>query len=227
MLFRGIIFDFNGVLWWDSHLQEQAWRDFARVAAGRSLSDEDIALHVHGRNNRITLEYLFGRALDGEAVARYIEEKESAYRRLCLEQGTAFQLSPGAVGLLDALVGRGIPHTIATASERTNLGFFFTHLDLARWFDMAQVVYDDGIRPGKPAPDGYLQAASNLGLPPAACVVVEDSRAGIEAAKRAGIGHIMALGPPPAHEALAALPGVNQVVAQLGDVDVDMLFGGE
>ena len=40
---------------------------------------------------------------------------------------------------------------------------------------------------GKPAPDLFLHAADRMGVPPAACVVVEDSVAGVEAARRAGM----------------------------------------
>lgn len=89
------------------------------------------------------------------------------------------------------------------------------HLHLGCWFDAGLTVYDDGSRPGKPAPDIYLQAARNLGLAPAQCVVVEDSRSGIEAAHAAGIGHIVALGPADGHHQPACLVGVGQVVESL------------
>ena len=58
MRYLGIIFDFNGVLWWDKHLQEKAWIQFAGELDGRSLSGEAITQQVHGRNNRDTLAYL-------------------------------------------------------------------------------------------------------------------------------------------------------------------------
>lgn len=218
MTYQGIIFDFNGVLWWDSQLQAQAWRQFAHVHTGHSLTDADINTHVHGRTNRHTFEYLLQRSLTAAEVADLIQRKEGIYRQLCLEQGTGFRLSPGAVTLLADLQARRIPHTIATASEKSNLDFFFAHLDLQRWFDPAQVVYDDGTRPGKPAPDVYLQATRNLALPPAACVVVEDSRSGIEAARRAGIGCIVALGPAATHPQLRQTPGVGQVIASLTEL---------
>src|SRR5437764_3204159 len=52
----------------------------------------------------------------------------------------------------------------ATSSEITNLKFFMEHLRLGRWFDVAKIIYDDGSRPGKPAPDVYLAAARNIGV---------------------------------------------------------------
>ena len=90
------------------------------------------------------------------------------------------------------------------------------HLALGRWFAPQHTIYDRGRYPGKPAPDIYLEAAGALGLPPAACVVVEDSLAGIAAARAAGIGGIIALGPAERHIELAALPGVDEVIVDLG-----------
>jgi beta-phosphoglucomutase-like phosphatase (HAD superfamily) len=222
--FGGIIFDFNGVLWWDRQLQELSWKQFARQVWGVSLSDEELAIHIHGRTNQHSFEYLAGRAVEGEELERLTEHKETIYRRLCLEQGPGFRLSPGAVELLDFLVAHRIARTIATASAKVNVDFFVTHLGLDRWFDVEQMVYDDGRRPGKPAPETYLQAARNLGLEPAQCVVVEDSPSGIRAAYAAGVGYVIALGPADMHHQLIHLPGVSRVVEDLQQIPREELF---
>ncbi len=224
MPFSGMIFDFNGVLWWDSALQETSWKRFSAELRGTALTDAEIALHVHGRNNRHTLEYLTGRSLGAEEVEQLTEQKETLYRRMCLDLGPEFCLPVGAVELLDWLVAHEIPRTIATASGERNVEFFAQHLQLARWFDMDRVVLDDGKRPGKPAPDIYLQAARNLGLTPGQCVVLEDSFSGIQAAHAAGIGYIAALASTHPSEELAALPGVDVVIEGLSELPVAALF---
>src|SRR5256886_15261095 len=63
-------------------------------------------------------------------------------------------------------------------------------------FRSAKIIYDDGSRPGKPAPDVYLAAARNIGVAPHECAVVEDAVSGIAAAHAAGIGYIVAIGAP-------------------------------
>jgi HAD superfamily hydrolase (TIGR01509 family) len=224
MKFDGIIFDFNGVLWWDSHLQEHAWKQFSEAVKGRPFSSEEIRVHVHGRNNQHTLEYLTGSSVTGNNLERLTQQKETIYRQLCLEQGAEFKLSPGAIDLLDYLVTHDIAHTIATATGKTNLDFFVAHLRLRKWFDLKQIVYDDGSRPGKPAPDIYLEAANRLELKPTQCVIVEDSHSGIEAAYAAGIGHIVALGPADTHQRLSKLKGVNKVVESLEEIPKEQLF---
>jgi mannitol-1-/sugar-/sorbitol-6-phosphatase len=48
---------------------------------------------------------------------------------------------------------------------------------------------------GKPAPDGYLAAAARLGHPPRGCVVFEDAPSGVGAARAAGVGAVVGIGP--------------------------------
>lgn len=217
---KGMIFDFNGVLWWDSHIQAEAWREFSIEFRGESLSDEEMTIHVHGRNNRYAMEYLLGQVIREELLNKLVDKNESLYRGICLNIDDAFRLSPGAVGLLDQLCSENIPCTIATASGKGNLDFFVKHLNLDTWFDLTQVVYDDGKIPGKPAPDSYLKASRLIQREPGDCVVVEDSISGLESAFRAGIGTIIALGPIERHLDLGHQDGVNEVVTSLEEVQL-------
>lgn len=224
MTYQGIIFDFNGVLWWDSQLQEQAWREFAREHFGISLTDEMIEIEVHGRNNKHTLEFLAGTPLDDQQVQQLSGQKEALYRTLCLAQGDGFKLSPGADDLLDGINTMGIPRTIATASGKENLLFFIEHLQLERWFEPQFIAYDDGIRPGKPAPDIYLKAADLIGLRPRDCVVVEDSISGIKSASSAGIGYIIAMISEGSNKDPGAIEGIDQIVENMAQIVWNDLF---
>ena len=219
MKFSGIIFDFNGVLWMDRSLQEQAWRQFAEGQFGFALTDEVMYTEVHGHNNQHTLEFLAGRGLDKDEVIHLSEQKEVYYRELCLALGEEFVLSPGAEDLFDVLVMHKIPRTIATASGKENMDFFREHLHLDKWFERTIIVYDDGSRPGKPDPEIYLQAANRLNLKPVDCVVVEDSLSGIQSAQAAGIGYIVAIKSDEENVASYKLDGVDQAIENLGELD--------
>jgi HAD superfamily hydrolase (TIGR01509 family) len=222
MKFKGIIFDFNGVLLYDAHLHVQAWQQSAQALRGSELSDEELSVHIHGRNNSHILHYLTGRSLERSELDELTQAKESLYRRLCLAQGALFTLSPGAEELLGLLAAKNIPRTIATSSERTNLDFFITHLKLDRWFDVQRIVYDDGSFPGKPAPDMYLRAAGNLGLRPQECVVIEDAISGLRSAHAAGIGCIVALRSRSHHGTLEACEGVTIVIETLEQLPMQL-----
>lgn len=217
MRYRGIIFDFNGVLFWDADLQVRSWQVIARNLRGHEMTDDELAIHMHGRPNSYVLSYLAGRTLLGQELLNLIQAKESFFRELCLADPSRLVLSPGARDLLEWLAHCGVPQTIATSSEITNLRFFLEHLRLDQWFDVAKIIYDDGTRPGKPAPDMYLAAARSIGVAPSECVVVEDALSGLAAANAAGIGYIVAIGPPEARPRLLACDGVAVAITSLGE----------
>lgn len=215
---RGIIFDFNGVLLWDSRLHVMAWNECARKIRGREFSEEEIEHRMHGRTNGDILEYLAGRPLKPTELLHYIHQKESIYQRLCLEHKEELKLAPGVPEFLDYLKAHHKPATIATSSSPLNLKFYYEHLPLDRWFTYDRVAYDDGTMQGKPAPDLFLKAAKNLGLDPSECIVIEDARSGITAAYRAGIGKIIAIGPEQNQRALAAIEGVDETISNFEDL---------
>lgn len=210
-----VIFDFNGVLLWDNPLHEEAWRRFSAQLRGTPMSLDEMRTEVHGRTNRDILTYVIGHTPDEAELHELAEGKEGFYRRLALESGDAYHLAPGAVEFLDFLVAHNIPRAIATSSPASNVTFFIEQLNLLRWFDEADIIYDEGRYPGKPAPFIYLEAAGQLGLPPERCVVVEDAIRGIEAAYNAGAGAIVGVSSTTSAADLAALPGVDAVIPDL------------
>ena len=214
---QGIIFDFNGVLFSDSDLQEEAWQVIARRLRGREMTAEEFALHMHGRANAYVLSYLAGRDITGGELAEWIEAKESLFRDLCLRTPNRLVLSAGAQDLLEWLRLEGLRRTIATSSGIKNVEFYIEHLHIDRWFEVGKLIYDDGVRPGKPAPDMYLAAARNLGLDPGRCVVVEDAVSGVMAAHAAKIGYIVGIGGSASHAALLKPKGAAVVIRTLKD----------
>jgi len=225
MRYQGIVFDFNGVLFCDVDLQVKSWQVIAKNLRGHEMTDDELIAHMHGRPNSYVLSYLAGRTIAGQELLDLIQVKESFYRELCLLNRRRLVLSPGARDLLEALARSKVPRTIATSSEITNLKFFMEHLRLDRWFDVAQIVYDDGSRPGKPAPDMYLAAVRNIGIAPSECVVVEDAVSGLAAAYAAGIGYIVAIGAPAAFQRLLARNGVAVAIKSLRDFPREQLLG--
>jgi len=226
MKYGGVIFDFNGVLLWDADLQVRSWQTVARELRGRQMTEEELVTRMHGRPNSYVLSYLAGRDITGQELLDLIQLKESLYRDLCLQTADQFVLSPGAEDLLDTLASANIPRTIATSSEITNRNFFIQHLCLERWFDVSKIVYDDGLRPGKPAPDVYLAAARNIGIHPSQCVVVEDAVSGLASAHAAGIGYIIGIGSRAARAGLLKCKGVALVIESLRDFPRERLLGG-
>ena len=193
MSYNGIIFDFNGTLFWDSELHMEAWREFSRRLRGTPFSDEEMLKYMFGRTNEDIIAYAIGKRPSPELVEKFAVEKEQVYRDMCKRHPEIFKLAPFAEEFLNYLKESNIPRTIATMREKDNVDFYKKEFHLEKWFDVEKIVYSDGIIPGKPAPDIYLIAAKRLGLDPQNCIVVEDAISGINAAKNAGIGKVVAI----------------------------------
>ena len=219
---KGIIFDFNGTLFWDSQLHYDAWEDFSRILRGTPFTKEEMRDRMFGHTNADIIEYATGKKPTPDIVEKYGKEKEALYRKQCLLKPEMFRLAPGAVDLLDFLRKNNIPMTIATMSEWDNVEFYIKEFNLGKWFDLDKIVYSDGTIPGKPAPDIFLIAAKKIGLSPKDCVVIEDAIAGIESAKSAGIGKIYAIASLEPDSFYEQMNGLEKIIHNFDEFDRDI-----
>lgn len=190
MKYKGIIFDFNGTLFWDTDLHNTAWKDFANKH-GKKITIEDLNTQLHGKVNKDILEYLFKKQLEDKLVHVYANEKEKIYRELCLRNRHLLKLAPGAIDFINDLNENNIPIAIATSSDKSNVDFYLDIFNLNKWFPNDRIIYHDGKMEGKPAPDIFIRALNSLKIKPEECIVIEDTINGIRAAQNALIGKII------------------------------------
>lgn len=222
-MYKGIIFDFNGTLFWDSEKHQEAWREFSKRLRDHAFTDEEMREYMFGRTNEDIIAYLIGEKPSVELVEKFAQEKEAVYRDMCRKDKEHTVLAPGAIDFLNYLVENNIPHTIATMSEKDNVEFYIEEFKLAKWFDIEKIVYADGTIPGKPAPDIYIKAAKKLNLNPQDCIVVEDAISGIESAKNAGIGKIIAIASMESVALYKNIPAVSQIIKNFDEIDRNIL----
>lgn len=175
----GVIFDFNGTLFWDSEYQESSWDEYLELY-NIKLTKSQKKEYIHGRNGKDTLEILFNRKLTDLEVSQFIEEKEILYRKECLKH--KMELAPGAKSLLEYLKAEKIPMGIATAAGKTNVDFFIERFNLLDYFELDHIIYNDGSIKGKPNPDLFEKAIHRLGVNKEHSIIFEDSYSGIQAA---------------------------------------------
>ncbi|MGM9630289.1 HAD family hydrolase [Butyricicoccus sp.] len=219
----GVIFDFNGTLFDDSDKQEEAWLAFAQAVFDKTITEEEFKTFFHGRNTDFSVQYLAGHAIDRAQLARYVEQRESIYRELCEADAVRTRLTGDVQRLLQELKDRGIPRAIATASPRSNVDWYRKTFHLDQWFDVDNIVYNDGTIKGKPDPEFYLRASGRIGIAPEHCIVFEDAVSGIESARRAGIGTIIARASAGQKEAVRKIPGVYDVIYHFDEFDRSLL----
>jgi beta-phosphoglucomutase len=186
MKFKGVIFDFNGTLFWDTAFHDRAFDIFLQKH-NIELTDEEKRVKIHGKPNVDIMRGIFGNHLSVDEANAMGLEKEAIYRDLCVND---LQFAPGAEDLFNFLKINNIAMTIATSAGIENVSFYFEKMKLNRWFSLDKSAYDNGTFRGKPHPDVFLAAAEKVGLKPEETVMFEDSVAGILATENAGAGKI-------------------------------------
>lgn len=224
MKYKGIIFDFNGTLLFDSEKHLEAWREYSKQLRGTPFTDEEMRDYMFGRTNEDIIAYAIGKKPDPELVNKLGLEKEAVYREMCRKEGDNLKLAPHAEEFLDFLCENDIPHTIATMSGIENVEFYIEQFNLKKWFDIDKIVYANGKIPGKPAPDIYVIAAQNLELDPKDCIVVEDAVSGINAAENAGIGKIIAMASMEPVELYKNMLSVGEIITDFNQLDRSQFY---
>ncbi|MEU7429092.1 HAD family hydrolase [Streptomyces sp. NPDC040750] len=120
----------------------------------------------------------------------------------------------GVAGVLEKLAADGVPYCVASSGshERIRVGHRTTGLD--RWFAEERIFSSQDVGRGKPAPDLFLYAAERMGVAPHACLVVEDSPLGVQAAVVAGMDVYGFTAMTPA----SRLAGANQLFTTMGEL---------
>jgi HAD superfamily hydrolase (TIGR01509 family) len=207
------LFDLDGTLIFSDPLHRAV---FAEVLApwGVDLTEAAYARYIHGRLNADIFADL---APGGDPVALG-EAKEAEFRRRL--GGSAPPLA-GLPAFLDAAQAAGIAIAVVTNAPRANAEAMLTAIGQRARFDV--VIAEGDARAAKPDPAPYLLAAARLRVDPDACIVFEDSPAGIRAGLAAGARVVgLATSLPPAD--LLAL-GASLAVADYTDERLAALTG--
>ena len=135
-----------------------------------------------GKGDRVFYRSLMARhGVVGDADA-WVERKTDMLLDIYREQG--LHLRPGVMGLLERAAARGLFGYVVTSAERRVATMSLTVTGLAQRL-AARVCHED-VAHHKPDPEPYLLAAKRLSVPPAHCLVIEDSPSGVRAGKAAG-----------------------------------------
>ncbi len=203
---RGVIFDLDGVLTDTSEFHYLGWQ---RLADEEGLPfDRQANEALRGVSRRDSLLLILGdRPATEEQIQEMMARKNRHYQEF-VEGVTADNLLPGALALLKELRAAGIKIAIGSASKNAR-----RVIELLGIGDLVDVLSDGySVERQKPEPDLFLHAASQLGLAPEQCLVVEDAASGVEAALAAGMWTV-GLGPTErvgaAHVVLPDLTGVR------------------
>jgi HAD superfamily hydrolase (TIGR01509 family) len=176
---RAVVFDCDGVIVDSEPLSERAWSTVLGMH-GYTPVEGDYAA-TRGVTSADTEAY-FARLVDVPPETDLVADVN-----LVLQEMFAYELEafPDAVEAIRTLAAEGIPLAVASSSLRVNLDLKLAKFDLLRYFDV--IVAGDEVARGKPAPDLFLAAADGLKVDGSACLAVDDTEVGADAAVAAGM----------------------------------------
>lgn len=210
---QAVIFDLDGVIISTDEYHYQAWK---QVSEEEGIPfDRVINERLRGVSRMESLSIILEKAsksyteLEKEQLA---EKKNGIYREL-LYSLTPDQILPGVKETLLLLKRQNT--LLAIGSSSKNAVYILEKIGLTDFFDA--IVSGNDIKKSKPDPDIFLLAAKKLGVPPEACVVVEDADAGVEAAIASGM-KVVGVG------AASKNPKVYMQLADLQSGDIQTLF---
>ncbi len=210
---KAVIFDMDGVLVDSLGAHFQAWKRFAEEM-GVGLTEEEFA-DLFGRTNRDIFEARWPGLVPPDEVDYWDRWKEERYREVLREH---FPAMDGARELVRALAEAGFRLAIGSSGPPENVRVALEEFG-AGTFEASVSAAD--VTHGKPHPEVFLKAAESLGVAPAACAVIEDAPAGVEAAVRAGMTPVALAGT--ADRATLAARGAACVVDTLRDLSPEAI----
>ena len=215
---RAFIFDMDGTLVDNADFHTQAWADLLNEI-GIRIEPADLHRLNAGKTNAETLRALLGDSLSESELKDLAHRKESLYREAYRPH---LQAIPGLYSFLFQARSMGMPMAVASSADAQNIAMILDGLGIRDFF--SAVVGADDIQNSKPHPEMFLTAARRLEIFPQECLVFEDSPAGIECARRAGMRTVVLttfLNP----KELTGVSGILQAVPDFTHLDVRLLLG--
>lgn len=177
-----IIFDCDGTLTDSEYLNNKANAD---TLAGLGFANYTTQYSIENFTGltmseiKSIIEAREGRVIPDNYIPDYIR-LVAEYQKIYL------QPVAGALGAVEALQ-KNFKTCVASNGERSNVINSLKQVGLYDDFGDARIFTKIQVARGKPAPDLFLFAAEQMGVPPASCIVIEDSQSGVQAGVAAGM----------------------------------------
>jgi beta-phosphoglucomutase len=177
--FVAVLFDMDGTVIDDVPLHQAVWQEFTR--RHQLFISEDELDYAIGRKAAEVVGHFWPAATPDEA-SHLVRERQELYRARLADTDLVHPVA-GIEAFLGRLGAIGVPRVLASDAPPENVEAVFRKFGFARFFE--KVITSDQVRHGKPDPEIFLTAAKAVGAIPDRCLVIEDSSAGVAAAKAA------------------------------------------
>lgn len=205
----GVLWDMDGTLVDTARLH---YLTFKKIFDPRGVSFSwECFSSKFGMTTLSILRQMLDPGVTEEEIARLADEKEADFRALLRGK---IQPLPGVRAWLRHLHAQGIPMAVASSGSLVNISAIVDELRLRPYFT---ALVSAAEMPSKPDPAVFIRAAAEIGVDPGRCIVVEDSAAGVQAARRAGMRCVAVTHTP----SRADLSAADRVVESLHGLPMD------
>jgi len=214
----GFIFDMDGVVIDSNPYHKIAWGKFL---SGQEIPFDDQLFDnvLSGRTGPTSLRMLFGEELSQDKLDLYLDEVDSNYQTILRESEDVRPIA-GVHDFLNQITGNGMRLALATSAPVLNIELGLQKLKLENTFE--HIVGKVDVSHGKPHPEVYLRSLELLGMAAENCIVFEDSKAGIQSARSAGI-KVVGIASGHSKEELLE-EGVSMVVDDFVGMELDQIL---
>ncbi len=217
MKLQAIIFDIDGLMIDSERVSQRSWGQ-VMGAAGYELTD-GVYLRMIGRTEKDVKQILKNAFGDDFPFEELYRQREARFLELIASEG--IPTKPGLNEVLDWVKTNRMKYAVASSTYCMLAEMKLSAAKIRGHFDV--IVTGDEVQNGKPAPDIFLKAAQRIETDPGACLVLEDSMAGIQAAHAAGMMSILVpdmqpVDPSVAPLATAIVGDLRQAVSKLASL---------
>ena len=213
-MIKAVLFDMDGVIAETEHVHVEAEKQ-TLLKYGVKITEEELHRYTGTTAKQMFMELIAKYKLD-TTFEQIFNEKEKIMFKL-LEMDT--QPVKGVIELICRLKEKHVKLAVASSSHRRLVQYVLRKLEITRVFD--SIISAEDIAHGKPDPEIFLTSAKRLKVRPAECLVVEDAKLGVDAAKEA---RMKCLGYRNPHSGNQDLSRADIVTDDFSSLDVDKLL---
>jgi len=179
---HAIVYDVDGTLINSEPLHVEAWKQ-TLINQGHAISELSVGFlgTMAGKKPIAIAEGMVTELNINTSAEQFLNEKTDLFFSMAHE---SLEAMPGAIESVERLSTVGFRLAIGTSLDRGFLDAVLNKFNIADMFEV--IVTGDEITKGKPDPETYFKVFEKLNLEPSSCVVLEDARSGVEAAKASG-----------------------------------------
>ena len=178
---KAVIFDMDGVVSdtekFHAEIEKEMFKKYNITIDMNEITDKYSGVPVN-----VIFQEIFNAHKVSVDIDKVVEEKQ---RLMFAKSRGHIKPVSGVLNLIKKIQKKGLKISLGTSSQKKLTNLILSELSLKNIFKIAITV--DDVKKGKPSPDIFLLAAKKMGVNPEECLVIEDGRSGMLAAKCAGM----------------------------------------